>query len=186
MRTTPKYNGPVVHFRAMPNLTIDSINRMTPGAFLAAFGGVFEHSPWIAECAWLQRPFSDVSHLHHAMVEVVQTAAPDEQLALLRAHPELAGKEARAGTLTAASTGEQKAAGLNALTRAELDRIADLNRRHRERFGFPFIIAARLNSKDQILAEFARRLELSADAERTACLEQVYLITRLRLDDAVQ
>lgn len=166
-------------------LTIELINRMTPGEFLAAFGGVFEHSPWIAERAWRKRPFADSAALHAVMVDVVRSANPQEQLELLCAHPDLAGKEAHAGTLTVASTGEQKAAGLNALTRAELDQIADLNRKHRDRFGFPFIIAARLNSKERIFTEFERRLSLSIEAEREACLEQVYLITQLRLKDAV-
>jgi 2-oxo-4-hydroxy-4-carboxy-5-ureidoimidazoline decarboxylase len=165
----------------MNRLGIDQINAMTPGDFLAAFGGVFEHSPWIAERAWRSRPFSDASALHAAMVSVVSGASRAEQVALLNAHPELAGKEAQSRTLTPASTGEQASAGLNALSREEMTRIETLNRRHRDKFGFPFIIAVRLNSKERIFSEFERRLALDPDAELAACLGEVAAITRLRL-----
>jgi 2-oxo-4-hydroxy-4-carboxy-5-ureidoimidazoline decarboxylase len=169
----------------MKRLGIAQINAMTPGDFLAAFGGVFEHSPWIAERAWARRPFPDAESLHAAMVAVVAGASHAEQIALLNAHPELAGREARAGTLTITSTSEQASAGLDALSRDEMSRIEELNRRHRERFGFPFIIAARVNAKDRIFAEFERRLGLDENAELAACLEQVDAITRLRLADLV-
>lgn len=158
---------------------------MRPEDFVVALGGVFEHSPWIAERAFARRPFADVAALHEAMVDVVRSATPEEQLALLRAHPELAGREAQAGTLTADSTAEQRSAGLNALTREEMERVARLNRAHQERFGFPFIIAVRRHSKDGILAEFERRVGNDAESEREECLEQVYIITRLRLDALV-
>ena len=169
----------------MKRLGIAQINAMTPGDFLAAFGGVFEHSPWIAERAWERRPFADAESLHAAMVAVVAGASRAEQIALLNAHPDLAGKEAKVGTLTAASINEQASAGLDALSRDEMGLIGELNRRHRELFGFPFIIAARLNAKDRIFAEFERRLGLDENAEFAACLEQVYAITRLRLADLV-
>ena len=158
---------------------------MRPEDFVVALGGVFEHSPWIAERAFARRPFADVAALHEAMVDVVRSATPEEQLALLRAHPELAGREAQAGTLTADSTAEQRSAGLNALTREEMERVARLNRAHQERFGFPFIIAVRRHSKDGIFAEFERRVGNDAESEREECLEQVYIITRLRLDALV-
>lgn len=167
----------------MERLGIAQINAMTPGDFLAAFGGVFEHSPWIAERAWARRPFPDAESLHAAMVAVVAGASRAEQIALLNAHPELVGKEAKVGTLTTASTSEQASAGLNELSGDEMGRIEELNRRHRERFGFPFIIAVRLNAKDRIFVEFERRLGLDENAELAACLEQVYAITRLRLAD---
>ena len=165
-------------------LSIERVNRMSPDEFSRSFGPVFEHSPWIAERAFAKRPFADVDALHRAMTDAVRAASREEQLALLRAHPELAGREARAGTLTAASTSEQKNAGLNALSREEMERIASLNRRHAERFGFPFIIAVRLNVKERIFAEFERRLALDPQTEMDLCLEQVYLITALRLKDA--
>jgi len=155
---------------------------MRPAEFVAALGGVFEHSPWIAERALARRPFADVAALHAAMVDVVRGATREEQLGLLRAHPELAGREAQSGTLTADSTAEQKSAGLTALTRAEMERVGRLNRAYRERFGFPFIIAVRRHSKDGIFAEFERRLANGTESELRECLEQVYVITRLRLD----
>lgn len=167
-------------------MKLDEVNRMTPQAFGAAFGRVFEHSPWIAERAFARRPFASVEALHAAMVEVVRTASRDEQLALLRAHPELAGREAQTNTLTPESTNEQQRAGLTALSRDEMVRIATLNADHGKRFGFPFIIAARLHDKAQIFAEFARRMTLAHDEEIEACLEQVYRITRLRLDDLLE
>lgn len=167
----------------MTALSLATVNRMSAADFGRAFGRVFEHSPWIAERAFARRPFASVEALHAAMVDVVKHATVNEQLALLRAHPELAGREAQAGSLTAESTNEQTKAGLDALSREEMERITGLNRAHAERFGFPFIIAARLNGKQRIFAEFERRLALAPDAERAACLDQVYLITRIRLDD---
>jgi 2-oxo-4-hydroxy-4-carboxy-5-ureidoimidazoline decarboxylase len=158
---------------------------MRPAEFVAALGGVFEHSPWIAERAFASRPFADIAALHAAMVDVVRGASRDEQIGLLRAHPELAGREAQAGTLTADSTAEQRSAGLNALSREEMDRVVRLNRAYRERFGFPFIIAVRRHTKEGIFAEFERRLGNDAESERLECLEQVYTITRIRLDALV-
>jgi 2-oxo-4-hydroxy-4-carboxy-5-ureidoimidazoline decarboxylase len=166
----------------MPSLGLAEINAMTPDAFRGLLGGVFEHSPWVAECAFAARPFASVAALHAAMAEVVKRASRAEQLALLCAHPELAGKEARAGAMTSDSTSEQASAGLGALSREELRRIGELNRRYREKFGFPFIIAVRRHTKDGILAEFERRLGNDAETELATCLEQVFLITRLRLD----
>jgi 2-oxo-4-hydroxy-4-carboxy-5-ureidoimidazoline decarboxylase len=146
---------------------------------------VFEHSPWIAERVFAARPFASIDALHAAMVDVVQRASREEQLALLRAHPDLAGKEAKAGSMTLASTHEQSTAGLSALSQAELARIAALNRSHQERFGFPFIIAARKHGKAEIFAEFERRLAIDVESERLTCLDQVFVITRLRLEDLV-
>jgi len=164
------------------SIRITEVNAMSPAAFVAALGGVFEHSPWIAERTLLERPFADVAALHAAMVEVVRGASREEQLALLCAHPELAGREAQAGTLTADSTAEQRSAGLSALTREEMERVGKLNCAYRTRFGFPFIIAVRRHTKDGIFAEFERRLGNDAETERQECLEQVYAIARLRLD----
>jgi 2-oxo-4-hydroxy-4-carboxy-5-ureidoimidazoline decarboxylase len=169
----------------MPSLTLDQVNAMRPAAFVAALGGVFERSPWIAERAFAARPFASVAAVHEAMAAVVRRASRAEHVALLRTHPELAGREAQAGTMTSDSTSEQAAAGLNALTRDELQRIADLNRRYREQFGFPFLIAVRRHTKDGILREFERRLGNDADAELANGLEQVFLITRMRLDGLV-
>lgn len=169
----------------MSSLTLAQVNAMPPEAFRAAFGGVFEHSPWIAERAFAARPFASVAALHGAMSDVVRRASREEQLALLRAHPDLAGKEARAGTMTRDSASEQGGAGLSALARGEMERIDGLNRRYRGKFGFPFIIAVRRHTKDGIFREFERRLENDADTELANGLEQVFLITRLRLDGMI-
>lgn len=165
--------------------TLAQVNAMPAAEFRAAFGGVFEHSPWVAEGAFAARPFASVDALHAAMTDVVKRAGRDEQVALLRAHPELAGREAQAGTMTGDSTAEQGGAGLNALSRAEMARISDLNRRYREKFGFPFIIAVRKHTKDGIFSEFERRLANDRDTELGAALGQVFVITRLRLDGLI-
>ncbi len=166
-------------------LTLERVNAMTPQAFLTALGGVFEYSPWIAERAFAARPFASVAGLHEAMVDAVRRAPRERQLALLNAHPELAGKEAQAGALTSSSTAEQASAGLNALSREEMDTLASWNRAYREKFGFPFIIAVRRHTKDSIFGELQRRLAGDPQTELSACLEQVFLITRLRLEALV-
>lgn len=167
-------------------MKLSEVNAMTPAPFAAAFGRVFEHSPWIAERAFAKRPFADRDALHAAMVDVVRAASVGEQVALLRAHPELAGREAQTNVLTAESTHEQQKAGLTALTPDEMARISALNAAHAQKFGFPFIIAARLNNKAQIFSAFEARMQSSTDAERMACLEQVYVITRIRIDDLIE
>lgn len=166
----------------MPTLTLERINAMTSQAFIGAFGGVFEHSPWIAEGAFAARPFADIAALHEAMVNTVKRASRARQLALLKAHPELAGKEAQAGALTSSSTTEQASVGLNALSREEIQTLAGWNREYREKFGFPFIIAVRRQTKASIFSEIERRLGNDTEAELDACLEEVFLITRLRLE----
>ena len=166
-------------------MDIATVNAMDEAAFVDALGDVFEHSPWVAERAFASRPFASVDALHAAMADAVRSAGEAAQLALLRAHPELAGKEAQAGTMTGDSTAEQGGAGLNALSRDEMARIADLNRRYREKFCFPFIIAVRQNTKDGIFREFERRLAHDRDAELGAALGQVSVITRLRLDGLI-
>jgi 2-oxo-4-hydroxy-4-carboxy-5-ureidoimidazoline decarboxylase len=169
----------------MSTLTLERINAMTPQAFLGALGGVFEHSRWIAEGAFAARPFANVAALHEAMVTAVKKASRERQLALLNAHPELAGKEAQAGALTSSSTAEQASVGLNALGREEIQALARWNREYREKFGFPFIIAVRRHTKASIFSEIERRLANDTETELDACLEQVFLITRLRLEALV-
>jgi 2-oxo-4-hydroxy-4-carboxy-5-ureidoimidazoline decarboxylase len=169
----------------MPTLTLDRVNAMTPQAFLAALGGVFEHSPWIAQGAFAARPFASITALHAAMVDAVKRAPRESQVALLTAHPELAGKEAQAGALTRSSTTEQAGAGLNALNREEMEAIARWNRQYREKFGFSFIIAVRQHGKASMFSEFQRRLANDFETELATCLEQVFTIARLRLEDLV-
>ncbi len=161
---------------------IPTLNTLDRDRFVGMLGAIFEHSPWVAERAWDGRPFADVAHLHAAMVAVARQASRGEQLALLRAHPELAGQAAQAGELTESSRGEQVGAGLDALTREELERITRLNAAYRDRFGFPFIIAVGHHTKHGILAELERRLANDPETERNLGLEQVYTIARLRLN----
>lgn len=162
-------------------MDLDAVNRMDRAAFVATLGGVFENSPWVAEQAWDARPFGAVEALHSAMVAVVRRTAPAQQLALLRAHPELAGREALAGDMTDASEAEQGSAGLDRLTAAELAHMGELNHAYRTKFGHPFIIAVRNHTKQGIFEAFERRLNNDAEAERAAALSEVFTITRLRL-----
>lgn len=160
---------------------MDAINALAPTEFVSLLGGIFEHSPWVAAGAASARPFESVDALHAAMVAVVETAAKEKRLALLDAHPELAGREAREGSLTASSTAEQARAGLDALSATEVRRISELNTAYRTRFGFPFIVAVRDYTKAGIFEAFERRLANESDAEFEEALRQVYRITRLRL-----
>lgn len=159
-----------------------SINALDRPGFVARFGGIFEHSPWIADRAWALRPFKDVAALHAALVKTMQAATAEEKLSLLRAHPELAGREATEDRLTADSKGEQGSAGLDRLPPDEFRRLTEMNEAYRAKFGFPFIIAVRGRNKDHILAEFARRLRRDAAAEQAAALAEVEAIARIRLD----
>lgn len=158
------------------------LNQCSRDAFVSVLGGVFEHSPWVADRALDARPFDNLGALHARMVLAVMNASRDEQLKLLRTHPELAGKEAQSGTLTDDSTREQRGAGLINLDAAEKARIARLNADYRAKHGFPFIIAVRNHTHAQIFSEFARRLDQDPETEMSACLEQVFTITRLRLE----
>jgi len=157
-------------------------NALDRAAFVDRFGGIFEHSPWVADRAWAARPFDGIDALHGAMVRAMRAGSEAEKTALLRAHPDLAGREAKEGRLTAASTGEQKSAGLDRLAPEEMRRLAELNAAYRAKFGFPFIIAVRARTKDHILAEFARRLARTQAEEFQTALGEVETIARIRLE----
>jgi OHCU decarboxylase len=155
-------------------------------AFVARFGGVFEHSPWIAVAAWDRGlgPDADTAEgLHARLCAVLRSAGAERQLALIHAHPDLAGKLAQAKRLTEDSAQEQASAGLDRLTPGELARFTELNDAYRARFGFPFVVAVRGLTKVDILAAFERRLANDPDAERQAALEQVERIALLRLKE---
>jgi OHCU decarboxylase len=171
--------------QAMPT-PLAALNRLDRAAFVRVLGEVFEHSPWVAERAWASHPFASVDALHAAMAAAVREAGPDAQLALVRAHPELAGREAADGTLTADSTSEQGRLGFTALTRDELERVARANAAYREKFGFPCIVALRLHAtRESVIAEMERRAGNDRAAELAAALEQIGHITRGRLDKIV-
>ena len=160
---------------------LDTVNAMSREAFISTIGPTFENAPWIAEAAAAARPFDSADALHGAMLAEILRAPVERQLAFLRGHPELAGREARAGMMTAESTDEQSSAGLDALSRDELDEIERLNRVYSQRHGFPFIIAVRHHSKQQIFDALRTRTGRSSEDERLAALEQIALITRGRL-----
>ena len=168
-----------------PGLTLAAINGMDQAAFTAALGFVFELSPWVVERAWTARPFPSREALHDAMMRALLAAPAQDRLALVRAHPELAGKAAVAGDLTPESAAEQARAGLDQLTPEEYARFAALNAAYAARFGHPFVICARLNDKAAILAAMERRLASTPQAELDEAIAQVGLISRLRLFDAV-
>lgn len=167
-------------------LDIQAINAMGRDDFIAAVGPVFEHSPWVAERAWAVRPFADPAALHAALVAAITAASPAEQLALLNAHPELAGQAARTGEITAESRGEQGRAGLDQLSEAEMARFDRLNRDYRARFGFPFIIAVQGRSRAEILQAFEHRSSGEPRTEAAVALGQVAEIGRLRLAQLVR
>ena len=166
-------------------MTVDEVNALDRDAFVAAVGHVFEHSPWIAERAWERRPFADVDALHAALVAAMYAAAEGERLALIRAHPDLVGRAARAGSLTPSSTREQAGAGLDALSAEEVATFDRYNAEYRERFGFPFVICARENRKESILRAFPERLRHSRDEEVSTALAEIAKIARFRLLDVV-
>jgi 2-oxo-4-hydroxy-4-carboxy-5-ureidoimidazoline decarboxylase len=166
-------------------ISLPALNALDRDAFVAAVGHVFEHSPWIAAEAWAQRPFADLAALHGTLVAVVAAAGEERQLALIRAHPDLAGRIALAGQLTPASAGEQAAAGLSTLNADELARFTAYNAAYRERFGFPFVICARANKQEAILAAFPLRLGHTRDQEIRTALGEIAQIAWLRLSDCV-
>jgi 2-oxo-4-hydroxy-4-carboxy-5-ureidoimidazoline decarboxylase len=155
---------------------------MSAPDFVAALGGIFEHSPWVPERTAAKRPFASLDSLHGAMVQAMWGASEAEKLALLRAHPQLAGKEAEAGTLTAHSTSEQDSVGLTRLTPEEKAKIAALNATYLQKHGFPFIIAVKLRTKREIFSVFEQRVNNPRDIEFSTALSEVGRIARLRLE----
>jgi len=158
-------------------VALEEVNSLGKREFVARLGGVFEHSPWIAERAWHKRPFRSLEDLHRAMLDAV--ASKEEKLNLVRAHPELACGEA----LTVDSKSEQGRLGFNALSRKELEEMNRLNRSYREKFGFPCIVALRLHAdRASVMAEMKRRLANDAPTELSNALGQIGHIARGRLE----
>ena len=166
-------------------IALSELNGCSPARFVAVCGSLFEHSPWIAERTAALRPFASLDALHRSLCATVRAATHDEQLALIRAHPDLVGRAALSGALTRESTGEQAAAGLGNLSVDEIRRFQDYNAAYHARFGFPFVICARENKKDAILAAFPIRLASSPEEESRTALTEIEKIARLRLLDAV-
>jgi len=169
-----------------PPVTLLWLNAATETDFVAAVGSVFEGSPRFAARAWALRPFQSIEHLHSTLRAVVERAPEAEQFALIRAHPDLAGKAAIAGDLTEDSRREQSSAGLNRLTPEQFATFTRLNAAYRERFDFPFIICVREHTRESILTSFETRLTHDLAEERATALEEICKIARLRLFDAVR
>ena len=166
-------------------LSLAEVNALDRDAFVERLGFLFEGSPWIADLTWPARPFRSADELHQALCATMFGASVERQVALIRAHPDLAGKAAVAGALTPESTREQSSAGLDRLTSAEYARFSRLNGAYRDAFGFPFVICAREHTKHSILESFEARLRNDRAAEIGAALGEIAKIARLRLLDVL-
>ncbi len=167
-------------------ITLAQLNRDSRSQFVARVGGIFEHSPWVAHNAWDARPFTDVANLHAKMAAAMRAAPHLQQLALLRAHPELAGKAMVSNALTADSTNEQARSGLTNCSAEELATLQRLNAAYNGKFGWPFIAAVKYMDRAGIIELFTARLENNAADEFENCLANIEKITRWRLDDQVR
>jgi 2-oxo-4-hydroxy-4-carboxy-5-ureidoimidazoline decarboxylase len=166
-------------------LDIAGVNALSLDDFVARFGDVAEHSPWVAEVAARARPFASREAMIEAFAAAVAGASREARLALIRAHPDLAGKAARAGTMAEDSKREQAGVGLDSLTEVEYARFTDLNTRYRDKFGFPFIFAVKGATKGMILDAFEVRLADDVETEFATALAQVARIFRFRLEDRI-
>jgi 2-oxo-4-hydroxy-4-carboxy-5-ureidoimidazoline decarboxylase len=162
-------------------MTLAEVNALPHDEFAAAFGWIFEDSPWVAEQAWTHRPFASRDALHAAMVREVSAASRERKLALLGAHPNLGTR----ASMSDASVGEQAGAGLNRMSPSDYQRLQTLNARYRERFAFPFLFAVKGSTVADILAALERRVEAEPEVEFQEALAQVYRIASFRLRDAV-
>jgi len=167
-------------------MTLDELNAMPPAQFVATLGGIFEHSPWVAESVLDARPFTGVGQLHAAMCDAVATAPVERQLALVRAHPELAGRAAIRNELTDASKREQSGAGLDQCSAEEYAQLGQLNAAYNGRFGFPFVIAVRGLTRGDIIAALGRRLGNTPEEELATALHQIERIAGFRLADLLR
>lgn len=164
---------------------LGELNGRTEEGFVSVCGALFEHSPWVAARTWPRRPFRSVEALHQELLDTLARASEREKLDLINAHPDLVGRLAREGRLTAESTREQAAAGLDSVTPAEAELFEQYNNAYRRKFGFPFIVCARENRKEAILKAFPGRIAHNREEELAAALEEIGRIARLRLADAV-
>jgi 2-oxo-4-hydroxy-4-carboxy-5-ureidoimidazoline decarboxylase len=170
----------------MSTISLDQLNAANKAQFVTALGAIYEHSPWVAEAVVAKRPFATLVALHEAMMEAVRSADEAAKLKLLKAHPDLAGKAARAGSITADSKGEQASAGLDRLNDKEFETFHRLNQAYAKKFGFPFIICVRRHTKDSIFRQFEARLVSDTAREQTTALLEIFRIAALRLDQHVE
>ncbi|QAU45782.1 2-oxo-4-hydroxy-4-carboxy-5-ureidoimidazoline decarboxylase [Bradyrhizobium guangzhouense] len=169
----------------MSRIALSDLNAASLDDFVAVLENVVEYSPWIAQEAAARRPFAGINQLHAALMAAIQAAEPEVQLALIRAHPDLANKTQRAAGLTAESTGEQNSAGLDRLSEAEYSAFERVNGAYREKFGFPYIVCVRRHTKDSVLRDFETRLRNIAKTETRRAIEEIARIAALRLDQLV-
>lgn len=168
-------------------VSLTKLNAMDQRKFETILGGVVEHSPWVVRCAWSRRPFHSLTDLAHALAGVILEADPEQQLKLLGAHPELAGQETIAGTMTSESTSEQGRLGLDALEQADHERLISINRAYRERFGFPLIIALRQHDNlESVFSAAERRLCHDKTTELRMAIDQVHIVIRGRLENLLE
>lgn len=165
----------------MCTVTLGEVNSLDRDEFVAVLGGIFEHSPWVAEQAWSSRPFTTVAGLYETMVVAVERASSEEQLRLICAHPDLGAR----AKMSAASASEQMEAGLDRLTAEEFERFRALNSTYREKFGFPFIYAVKGSTKYDVLCALEQRLQASTELERSTALEQIGRIAQFRLSELI-
>jgi 2-oxo-4-hydroxy-4-carboxy-5-ureidoimidazoline decarboxylase len=168
------------------SVTIEQVNALSRDAFVEAFGDVAEHSPWVAERAAKRRPYADREAMAGAFIDTIFDAGDAERLALVRAHPDLAGRAAVAGEIAEDSKREQAGAGLDRLTPEEFVRFNELNDAYRARFQFPFILAVKGATKHQILEAFERRINKDPEAELAMAIRQVARIVTFRIEDRVR
>jgi 2-oxo-4-hydroxy-4-carboxy-5-ureidoimidazoline decarboxylase len=169
----------------MAALTLDALNAMDHRSFVQALGDTVEHAPWVAEATAARRPFADMAALLRAMTEAVNSSTDERKMALIKGHPDLAGKAARAGTLTADSKAEQARAGLDRLSEAEYATFHRLSDSYRAKFGMPFIVCVRRHGKESILRQFDQRLQYDPAVERETALAEIFRIVALRLDQRI-
>lgn len=168
-------------------MKLDTLNQLSDNEFIETLGAIYEHSPWVAEGVAMQRPFRSVDELASAMRAVVENSDVPTRIALLRAHPEFAGTAAMSGELTDASTQEQGSLSLNSLPREQHKKMQQFNQRFMERFGFPGIVAVRMQSSvEGIFALFEQRLENTPEQEIDVAIAQVHLIAACRLQDLIE
>lgn len=167
-------------------IRLQDVNTLSPQQFVEAFGGIYEHSPWVAEAAAKQRPFASMQQMKHAFSQAVQQAPESQKLALVRAHPELGHRMGIDPNLSAESTQEQGSAGLDKLSPAEYRQLRDLNDAYQKKFGMPFVICVRQATKAVILEAMEQRLTSSFTEELAEALKQIDAIAALRLQDKVQ
>ena len=167
-------------------LTLKQLNQLSDAEFVTTLAGIFEHSAWVAQRVLPLRPFASVEQLHHAMSDIVLQSSREERLALIRSHPQLAGKEAERGKLTEDSRNEQAGARLNHCSAEELKQLRALNQQYLDKFGFPFVIAVKGLNRYDILQAMNLRIQHNTEDEFTTSLEQIARIAEFRLKNLIQ